>query len=140
MATDENTTKVVKIKGTITDYLKDKKDLQDLGSIREFDLSKTASPKDFVEVRVKDKERGLYSILVSFVDKSGQIFKNQAKNFGSVNEMKARGILKAIGYDIPKVSEILFKAKTQGFLVFQVICDCSFYLYNLGCVLVSCHN
>jgi hypothetical protein len=119
LCTDENNTKVIRIKGPIRDFLKNKKQIEEwANSGNDFEY-KTASAGEFVELRIVDEERNLYSIHIEAVSRSAQMYKRIKKNI-SGNEMKIRGILKSIGFDLPKISEMFFKAKQNGFAHYEL--------------------
>jgi len=112
--TSDPETRVVIISGVITDYLHDAKAINKFIS-REDNLMKTASASEYVTVKTRDIKNNTYDVKLVYTDRSKKIFSQQVKNFDNIEDYKARGILRATGFDQQTAAEIIQTAKQAHF-------------------------
>ena len=108
--------RIIVIQGTIDEYLKNTKDIHNFVSETERDqISKIAMGNEYLEVKRNSSDNEKYDISVTFIDRSERVYKPRTRRFTSLDENKAREIIKGVGFDISKVSEMVVKAKKEGY-------------------------
>jgi len=107
-------TKVIKIKGRIEGYLKNRDELMKFASLEVQELEKiAATEKNKVKVTLQDRQRKLYNVDVNYVDKTKQVFNVMEKNYRMISETEVRQILGLIGYNNQEIGEIMYKARNN---------------------------
>lgn len=111
-ATDPET-RVIKVKGVITDYIRNKDDLDKLAYLGEGEgvFEKTAAiENNKVKVVLRDRKRGAYDVDIDYIDKSKQMFKNFRKSYKAISKDDVKQLLRIIGYNNIEAQEIVYKA------------------------------
>lgn len=114
-ATDPET-KVIKVKGVIKDYIRDKADLDKLAYVEdEADaFEKTAAiEKNKIKIVCVDKQLPAYNVDIYYVDEGKVAFKRFVKAYKRISKEDLRQLLRIIGYNNIEVGEILFKANSN---------------------------
>jgi hypothetical protein len=82
-------------------------------------IEKTAS-NEYAELRSVDKQKGTYDLTITHIDRNKKLLKNVTRTYKAIPYGQVREILKAVGYDIPKISEILNKARMNNYAKYEL--------------------
>lgn len=118
LVTDENT-KVVKLNGEISNYVETAEAIdvfEDKMDEPNFQLSKSAGEADYIEIRLANKDDQTFNVLISYADKSQKVAKILHRTYKNMPYNQVREVLKAVGFPIPKVGELMTKAKNDSYL------------------------
>lgn len=124
LATDPNT-RMIKIKGVISKFLSNPKDLENMVNsaytpVNEIPIFKTASENEYVEIRKVDPQKRTYDLNVKWTDRNEENYKLMNRSFSRIDELKLRSILKAIGFDMNKVSEATIKTDNENYVKMEL--------------------
>jgi hypothetical protein len=115
VCTDFDNTRVIKVKGVICDFLRDKSDLRAVEETSgEFNLAKTASAVDEITIKCLNPSMKVYDITIRYVDKSKQLLNKMSKDYKAVPEDGAKQILNILGFDRGQSAELLYKSRENG--------------------------
>lgn len=127
--TSDPQTQVVILKDTISNYLRNASDLENMVDsvytpAYEVPLFKKASEAEYVEIRRHGEPNSdgtkFYDMTLRWVDRNGESFKLVNRNFKNVDEMKMRSILKAIGFSPMRISEATIKTNHENYIKMEL--------------------
>jgi hypothetical protein len=121
-ATDPET-RVILIKGVVSDQIKSKDDLDKLAYVEhdEDTFEKTAAvEKNKIKVSLRDKQLGAYDVEVNYVDETKPVFKRFVKTYQRISKDDLRQLLLIIGYNNMEAQEIIFKAGNGPFVTYAL--------------------
>lgn len=120
-------TKVIKISGTIRNYFKSEKDFNDKRQFHEagHDLTKIAFTLNTITIQCVDRRVGIYNVSIDYKDTEERFFNLRNQNFNRVKEGKLRAILRIIKFQGNKLNEIIYKAKNEPRAVYPIPLDCT---------------
>lgn len=121
MATDPET-RVIKIKGVITDYIARKDDLDKLALENPADIfEKQASlEENRIKITLVDRELRIYDVDVLYIDKEKKMFNKFQKEWRRISKEDLRQLLRIAGFNSSETQEIIYKTNVNGRSMYEL--------------------
>ena len=112
-------TKIIPIHGFITRNAETPEDVtrfDDNMVDPDLDFVKSAGTEDYVEIRLANKDDDTYNVTIHYADKSQKVSRVLHRQYKGMPYSQVREVLKALSFNITKVSELMTKAKNENYL------------------------
>lgn len=127
LITCDEHTKVIKIKGFITNNIKSDREFNEKRQLLEsgYDIQKVAFTLNTVNIQCIDRRMKIYNVEVDYKDTDERFFALRNQRFTRISEGKLKAILRIIKFQGNRLQEVIYKAKNEPRAVIPIPTECT---------------